>query len=91
MLKEVKVMRSGNSDVVTLPSKWKRDNGIATGDVLLVVEMEDGSISFRKKIRRQEIPSLSKKLEALRKTVGSKPIVGGWSDEDVREMLHDRR
>lgn len=90
MLKEVKVMRSGNSDVVTLPSQWKKSNGVATGDVLLMLERGDGWISFHKKDRREEAPSLSEKLEALRKTIGPKPLIDQWSDDDVREMLHDR-
>lgn len=45
-----KVIKSGNSAVVVLPSEWRKKCGVSIGDELVVMAHDDGTISFAKKL-----------------------------------------
>lgn len=72
-----KVIRSGNSAVVVLPSDWRKKSGVSVGDELVVTTNEDGTISFSKVVDNSEKIALLKNLRELSLNMPRIP----WEDD----------
>lgn len=59
MKKKVKVIRTGNSYAVTLPSEWIRENGIEAGDEILRDTTPAGELVFTKAVSEGQAKGIS--------------------------------
>ena len=84
-----KVIKSGNSAVVVLPSEWRKKCGVNVGDELEVMANDDGTISFAKKL------DMSKQVAAVL-AIGEmcarspKTVWDDESKEGTRAILAER-
>lgn len=85
----LKVMRSGNSDVVTIPAAWKRRRGIKTGDLLRVSESPDGDIVLTP-INQKANPDVRERLQAIRKANSKFPKLKTLTIDEMKDAAHDR-
>lgn len=85
----LKVMRSGNSDVVTIPAAWKRRRGIKTGDMLRVSESPDGDIILTP-IKEQTDQQIRDRLRAIRKENSKYSKLKNITIEEMKDAAHDR-
>lgn len=85
----LKVMRSGNSDVVTIPAAWKRRRGIKTGDMLRVSESPDGDIILTP-IKEQTDQQVRDRLRAIRKENSKFSKLKHITIEEMKDAAHDR-
>ena len=85
----LKVMRSGNNDVVTIPAAWKRRRGIKTGDMLRASESPDGDIILTP-IKTDEGKNARERLQAMRKANAQFTAFKDLTIDELQDAAHDR-
>ncbi len=84
-----KVIKSGNSAVVVLPSEWRKRCGVEVGDELVVTPNDDGTISFSKKLDNSRQLAALMAIKELSESLPKVP----WADESregMRAILEER-
>ena len=84
----MKVMRSGNSEVVALPAAGRRKHGVTAGDYLIVSELPNGSIVLKPK--KDGSAGIKERLAALRKDNARCTALVDMSIEEEKEAAHER-
>ncbi len=84
-----KVIKSGNSAVVVLPSDWRKKCGVNVGDELIVTANDDGTISFAKRLDTSKQVAA---VLAIGEMCAQQPKIP-WTDESkegTRAILAER-
>lgn len=85
----LKVLRSGNSDVVVLPAAWRRKHGIHAGDKVHARETADGGILFTPE-KMNGNAGFAERLSRLREENSRYSSLVSMTLEEMEEAAHER-